>query len=134
MSSGGQKYGIATNRQRDFDPDRTPHPRVARAVDFTHAVCAQGREDLVGAEVRANRERHGYLLCTPARRRISSKKFITNVTCLRFSRASVLSAGINTMKRFPSGARSKFTARPMLTRRLPSQTRGLSGMNASPFT
>ena len=43
---------------QDLDCHLTIQPRISRAVDLSHAACAEGRQDFVGAESRAHRERH----------------------------------------------------------------------------
>src|SRR6516225_5119818 len=87
-----------------FYGDLAAHARIAGAVNLTHAACAEGRQDLVGAEAGSGGEAH--LACPAKRRRTSSKKFSSKVTWLWLSRNSGPSAGISPTKRLPSGARS----------------------------
>src|SRR5262249_2467739 len=52
---------LRTRRERfrkDLDRHAAIEPRVARAVDLTHAACTDGGNDLVWAEPRSGRERH----------------------------------------------------------------------------
>jgi hypothetical protein len=42
----------------DFDGDDAVQAGVPGAVDFAHAACADGREDLIRAKFVAGRKRH----------------------------------------------------------------------------
>ena len=52
--SGSQREELGQDLQRDVAIEL----RVARAIDLAHAACAEGRDDLVGAEARAGGQRH----------------------------------------------------------------------------
>ena len=44
--------------RQDLQRDVASEARIAGAIHFTHAARAEGRDDFVGAEVVAGRERH----------------------------------------------------------------------------
>ena len=55
-----QRVGIVRKVGRqDLDRHLAMETRVARAIDLAHPSCAQRTDDLVGAELRAGRKRHG---------------------------------------------------------------------------
>ena len=43
---------------QDLDGDVASQPRIARAVDLSHAASTNGGDDFVGAEARSARQRH----------------------------------------------------------------------------
>jgi hypothetical protein len=49
---------IAEALRGDLDGHFAPHARIEGAVHLTHAARADERENLVGPEPRASRERH----------------------------------------------------------------------------
>ncbi len=44
--------------RQDFDRHVASKPRVAGAIHFTHAACAEGRDNFVGAEACTGGNRH----------------------------------------------------------------------------
>ena len=60
LLEAAQAVGVLREgRRQDLDRDLAPEPRVLRPVDLPHPARADRREDLVRAQLRAGRERHG---------------------------------------------------------------------------
>jgi hypothetical protein len=58
VETGAEVGASGQVRGKNFDRNVASEASVARAVDLAHAASAGGRQNLVGAELGAGRERH----------------------------------------------------------------------------
>src|SRR5262249_47498578 len=104
-----EPIGIGRERLgQHLQGDVTIEPGIPRTIHLAHAAGADGTQNLVRTELRADVHR-----LTGAIRRSSSKKLKTKTTLSCFA-STPASCGIDSAKRFPSGCRSKLLVGPVL--------------------
>ncbi len=65
----GQPIGIAGEEVgQDLERDVAPEPRVAGAIDLSHAAGAERGDDLIGAQFRAGSQGHALALILQVQR------------------------------------------------------------------